>query len=181
MKASSKEMLQICPDAGLVYDYLFDKSGNWLHWLDTVPKDFSIAGNAKFSEIIVPTLDTARYTYVLQLLVEHGKHVLFVGPTGTGKSLYIADTLLNRLSKDRFIPVLMAFSAQTSAAQTQLLMESKLDKRRKGVFGPPLGKKCIILIDDVNMPAKETYGAQPPIELLRQWFDHRGTVYNQIA
>ena len=38
-------------------------------------------------DIIVPTLDSVRYMWVLERLVTHNCHVLCVGPPGTGKTL----------------------------------------------------------------------------------------------
>jgi len=51
-----------------------------------------------------------------------------VGPTGTGKTLAIADKLTKSMPKD-FIPEFITFSAKTSANQTQDLIDGKLDKR----------------------------------------------------
>ncbi|KAK3741232.1 hypothetical protein RRG08_015591 [Elysia crispata] len=38
----------------------------------------------------------------------------------------------------------------------------------------PKNKRIIILIDDLNMPKLDSYGSQPPIELLRQYLDFHG-------
>ncbi|XP_028312358.1 dynein heavy chain 12, axonemal [Gouania willdenowi] len=161
-------------EKGLVYDYFYEfkGKGKWLHWNDAIKNSQLWDKNTKVQDMIVPTIDTARYTYMMDLCITYGVPSLFVGPTGTGKSVYIKNKLMNDLDRDQYLPFFMNFSARTSANQTQNIILSRLDKRRKGVFGPPLGKKSLLFIDDLNMPAREQFGAQPPVELLRQFIDH---------
>lgn len=51
-----------------------------------------------------------------------------------------------------------------------------------GVYGPPPEQNFVIFIDDLSMPQKEVFGAQPPIEILRQaadqkvWYDRKEIV-----
>nr|VZI05919.1 unnamed protein product [Spirometra erinaceieuropaei] len=179
------------PAEGLVYDYFLNEAGtldldakdeedddgkpkkvHWENWMQNL-KPYTITPTMKYSEILVPTMDNVRLIRLMEMLLLNKRPVICVGPTGTGKTVCIADKLTSGMPKE-YIPEFMVFSAKTSANQTQDLIDGKLDKRRKGIFGPPAGKYIIFFIDDLNMPAPEVYGAQPPIELLRQWMDFNG-------
>lgn len=161
------------PVTGSIYDFKYDVlKGEWIDWNASVAP-YVYDAKLSYAELIIPTKDSICYTYLLDILVRNNKHVLATGPTGTGKTVNILGHLSNGLP-EKYIPITISFSAQTKANQTQDLIDSKCEKRRKGVFGPSAGKQFIIFVDDVNMPMKEEYGAQPPIEILRQWFDNGG-------
>ena len=89
--------------------------------------------------------------------------------------------LLRGFDRDKYSNIAFAFSAQTTHNQTQDIIDGKLDKRRKGVFGPPIGKKMLIFVDDLNMPQKDTYGAQGAIEILRQFMFQQGWYERKTA
>lgn len=171
----SKPYIFVIPKNGTVFDYRFIKEGKgkWKPWADEIALAPPLPRDIPVNQIIITTIETIRVCALLDLLVRHGKSLLFVGPTGTGKSVYTVDFLLKKINTAEYTPLFINFSAQSTANQTQDIIMSKLEKRRKGVFGPGVGKKCVIFVDDVSMPLKETYGAQPPIELLRMWLDHR--------
>lgn len=168
------------PKGGSVYDYLFSmETKHWVKWMD-ISEPYQMDAKMEFNEIVVPTTDSVRNTYLLDLLLTREKHVLMVGNTGTGKTINISQYLSgaakvnHRAISSNVIPLTIMFSANTSANMTQDLLDAKMDKRKKGVYGPAAGKKFYVYVDDLNMPKREEYGAQPPIELLRQWFDQGG-------
>ena len=119
-----------------------------------------------------------RYTYLLKINILNEYPTLFCGPTGTGKSIYIKDLLSNGLDRDIYQPIEVGFSAQTTCTQTQEIIDGRLDRRKRGVYGPKVGK-AVVFVDDLNMPAAETWGAQPPIEIVRQMIDQKGWYDNK--
>lgn len=148
------------------------KPGKWISWMSD-SEDYKISIDMKYSDIEVPTIDNVRSAILLGDLLLNEDNVLCVGPTGTGKTMTVIAKLSRNMHK-KFICDYINFSARTTANQTQDLLDSKVDRRRKGVFGPPVLKRQVFFIDDFNMPALEVYGAQPPIELIRQWMDFGG-------
>ncbi|XP_057662092.1 dynein axonemal heavy chain 12 isoform X1 [Diorhabda carinulata] len=162
------------PAEGIIFDYSYSykMKGNWKFW-PAVVKTERVDECKNIMQALIPTVDTARYMLLVDMHIRYGKPCLLIGPTGTGKSFYITDVLLNRLNKEKYEPAFITFTVQITCNQTQELVISKLNKRKRGHYGPPKGKTTILFIDDVNMPAKEGYGAQPPLELLRQYFDHK--------
>jgi dynein heavy chain len=85
--------------------------------MDTMP-EFKCDPDKPFAQIIVPTADTVRYTFLVDALLAAGKHVLCVGETGTGKTLSLTAKLLEGMPPE-VQPLFMTFSARTSANQTQ--------------------------------------------------------------
>jgi hypothetical protein len=47
---------------------------------------------------------------------------------------------------------LFKYLIQLTGVSAQDIIDGKLDKRKRGVFGPPVGKTMVIFVDDLNMP-----------------------------
>uniref|UniRef100_A0A8C8SM12 Dynein axonemal heavy chain 2 n=1 Tax=Pelusios castaneus TaxID=367368 RepID=A0A8C8SM12_9SAUR len=167
-----REMEGSFPNKDTVYEYFVDpKKKNWASFEDKLPKMWRYPANAPFYKIIVPTVDTVRYNYLVSALVSSHSPVLLVGPVGTGKTS-VAQGVLQSLDGTKWAVLTVNMSAQTTSSNVQSIVESRVEKRTKGVYVPMGGKSLLTFLDDLNMPAKDTFGSQPPLELLRLWLDY---------
>ncbi|KAI5710974.1 hypothetical protein M8J75_012991 [Diaphorina citri] len=168
-----REREPIFPPKDTVYEYAIDKKTHaFVNWRDRLNDDWMYATMVPFYKVVVPTIDTIRFEYLISSLIQNGCHVLMLGPVGTGKTS-MANKIMDLLSIDKYSALTINMSAHTSSNMVQDTILSRFKKRAKGVYIPQGNKTLVTFLDDMNMPAREKFGAQPPLELIRQWMDYR--------
>lgn len=128
---------QMFPEKMLMSDYKFDGIETWWPWLKSEEATFS--DGTHITHALVPTKETNTMMYWLNLSIKISVPIVIVGDTAVGKSFTIRQ-FLNELPKEKFIHSVLNLAANTKPQTVQEIVMSKLDRRRKGVFGPPVGK-----------------------------------------
>lgn len=123
------------PNKDSVYEFFLDpKSLSWVHWEEKLRGGWkydpeyvlffnTVSFHSKsshfifycfrqpFYKILVPTVDTVRYNYLVNTLVAAQSPVLITGPVGTGKTSVAQDVLFN-LDKEYWSFLIINMSAQ---------------------------------------------------------------------
>ncbi|CAD7947894.1 unnamed protein product [Amoebophrya sp. A25] len=174
-KRSSKMM----PSTPL-YDNYFDyeSSGRWVPWDDLIP-EWNPPLDINFNQILIPTVDTTRYSWLIKKFLSVAQPTLFVGESGTAKSVTTQSCLETGWSSEESIILNISFSSRTTSMDFQRTIEDNVSKRTGRQYGPEQGKRLRIFIDDLAMPKIDTYGTQQPLALLK-FLVERGYIYHRI-
>ncbi|KAG9351776.1 hypothetical protein JZ751_023027 [Albula glossodonta] len=167
-------------DAGKVK---FDQFIKRLSCMTTVSDENTLAGPG---EMPVPTVDTTRASWLLEQMVKIKRPVVLVGDSGTSKTATTqnflknlnTDTTMFILSNGFQMMLTINFSSRTTSMDLQRNLEANVEKRTKETYGPPMGKRLLVFMDDLNMPLVDEYGTQQPIALLKLLLD-RGGMYDR--
>ncbi|XP_051791984.1 LOW QUALITY PROTEIN: dynein axonemal heavy chain 11 [Erpetoichthys calabaricus] len=180
-----KEMKTVkIPAQGTVFDYYLDsKTRKFLHWNDKVPV-FDMEPDIPLQGVFVHTSETTCHRFFMDLLLDKGKPVMLVGSAGVGKTALVTDKIAE-LSDD-YIVSKVPFNYYTTSSMLQKVLEKPLEKKAGRNYGPPGNKKLIYFVDDLNMPAVDTYGTVQPHTLIRQhldckhWYDRQKLSLKEI-
>jgi len=125
-----------------------------------------------YNNLVVPTAETTRQKFLINVHRPTRKGVLYVGNAGTGKTTILKDYFIE-VDPEITNTASINFNSYTDSKVLQSVIESKIDKRTGRLYGPPTGKILIFFMDDLNMPQVDGYGTQSPICLIRQIIDYQ--------
>ncbi|KAF8787223.1 Dynein beta chain like protein [Argiope bruennichi] len=157
-------------DSPTVFDYYIDNK-RFYPWSRKLQK-FQPSPDVSLQNYLVPTKETHRIQYMMDLLISKGHPIMLVGPSGCGKTSVIRSTLDALDQESTYLVVNVPFNFYTSSATVQRAMELHLEKKVGKNFGPPGQKKIVYFIDDFNIPEVDMYGTCQPHTIIRQHLDY---------
>ncbi|KAG5210204.1 hypothetical protein JEQ12_015398 [Ovis aries] len=180
-----KEMKAVkFPSQGTIFDYYLDhKSKKFLPWADKIPQ-FTMDPEIPLQRALVHTSETTRLRYFVELLLEKGQPLMLVGNAGVGKTVFVGDMLAGL--SEAYVVSRVPFNYYTTSAALQRILEKPLEKKAGRNYGPGGNKKLVYFIDDMNMPAVDSYGTVQPHTLIRQhidyghWYDRQKVMLKEI-
>jgi dynein heavy chain 1 len=147
----------------------------WASWQNSVPSIEVNTHSITQTDVVIPTLDTARHEDVLYSWLAEHKPLLLCGPPGSGKTM----TLFSALRK---LPNMEVVGLNFSSATTPDLLIKTFEqyceykKTLNGVILSPtqIGRWLVLFCDEINLPAPDKYGTQRAISFLRQLVEQNG-------
>ncbi|XP_051263753.1 dynein axonemal heavy chain 11 isoform X2 [Dicentrarchus labrax] len=181
----TKEMKTVkLPAQGTVFDYYLDpQTRRFLPWSDTVPP-FEMETCTPLQAVLVHTAETVRLRYFMDLLLERRQPVMLVGNAGVGKTALVRNKL--DCLPESYMTTKVPFNYYTTSLMLQVILERQLEKRAGRSYSPVGNRRMVYFIDDMNMPAVDSYGTVQPHTLIRQhldyghWYDRQKLTLKEI-
>ena len=117
-----------------------------------------------FATFLCPTLDLA---------VKSSKPFMLIGPKGTGKTSYMKNRVFQEINEEKEEAVIINFTPKITQKDIYEKIVTKLNKIKRGLYGPSNEKKCILFIDNFGLPLPDEHGDQPATEIIHQLMDHK--------
>ncbi|KAL6109087.1 dnah11 [Pungitius sinensis] len=167
----TKEMKTVkLPAQGTVFDYYLEpQTRRFLPWSDNVPP-LEMETSTPLQAVVVHTAETVRLCYFMDLLLESRQPLMLVGNAGVGKTALVKNKF--DCLTESYMTTKVPFNYYTTSLMLQGNLERHLEKRAGRSFFPVGNRRMVYFLDDINMPAVDSYGTVQPHTLIRQHLDY---------
>ncbi|XP_011314378.1 dynein beta chain, ciliary-like [Fopius arisanus] len=158
------------PANGTVFDYFIDnETKKFFPWSERMGK-FELDMDIPLQSTLVPTGETTRLRFFMDVLMKKRVPIMLVGSAGSGKSVIVIEKLASL--PDNYNIANVPFNYYTTSEMLQRVLEKHLEKKAGRNYAPPGTKQLVYFVDDMNMPEVDTYGTVQPHTLIRQHMDY---------
>jgi len=103
----------ILPQNSLYENFYSIEKLNFFNWDKQVP-NYTAPANKKFASILVPTVDTVRYAWLLKQIMDLKKPAMFCDDSGTAKTVTV-QSCFRQLDIDKYQVLNINFSSRTTS------------------------------------------------------------------